>query len=690
MLEGSKQDKTAFIFKLIAFKNKPFFEFEDLVSFFKVVGNKEDPVFFASATMDLNDTAEREMASIIFEMMEKPANSKISQKEFIEFLMKDENHVELFNFLNSNPAKDRRNVKTQRNIYELQKNLDSLEDEINLLTELLLPQDQDVNNLKYFRRVSKTFGNALNNKLARDQNFAQKFSLRIAEFMTRTHNVPRETLSPNQFSNTAPMKFKTFADNQNFRTSEVRESIEKSVKANPKMRTGFRIEQTGEPFETFGSSSQANLEKSQKRNTVAEESDVKKGIISIRRVIEEMRKNIDKIIENQNKAIISNEPIRKEVLNIEENTNKKIVFLNNKNWHIVTSLINGIQKSIAVVSTDGNHIITKFDFKQHNKIQMESLTPNAFVSCKFKDYAPYVFQSIRRHFGITNEQYIRSIGVNTFKSAFFNKLSLMLSENSSGKSGSFFFHTSDGKFMIKTIRQSEFELLMHQLPDYHEHLLSNTNTLLNRFYGLYQLKCYDADQGVVFDLYVVVMNNVFDMEAPELIKHKYDLKGSSFGRLTRDFEVAKGAAKKDLNFLQEEVKLRVKSELRNSLIPQIEKDASFLARHHIIDYSMLVGIISADDDRQTANFHLSASEFSKKKSSKKSNYVESVDGKLHYYVGIIDTLTLFGGKKKSEFVIKRIFEGSGISCVPPDDYSERFIDFMSQAFVSEEHSEILC
>ena len=32
----------------------------------------------------------------------------------------------------------------------------------------------------------------------------------------------------------------------------------------------------------------------------------------------------------------------------------------------------------------------------------------------------------------------------------------MLSENSTGKSGSFFFHTADHKYMIKTIKKNEF------------------------------------------------------------------------------------------------------------------------------------------------------------------------------------------------------------------------------------------
>jgi 1-phosphatidylinositol-4-phosphate 5-kinase len=70
-------------------------------------------------------------------------------------------------------------------------------------------------------------------------------------------------------------------------------------------------------------------------------------------------------------------------------------------------------------------------------------------------------------FGISNEKYIKSIGIDTLRNTFFDKLSLMLSENSSGKSGSFFFHTSDGKYMVKTIHPSEFDILRSTLYSYY-------------------------------------------------------------------------------------------------------------------------------------------------------------------------------------------------------------------------------
>lgn len=87
----------------------------------------------------------------------------------------------------------------------------------------------------------------------------------------------------------------------------------------------------------------------------------------------------------------------------------------------------------------------------------------------------------------------------------------MLTENSSGKSGSFFFYTSDSKFMIKTIKKSEFHCLLRILKSYYSYLTRNPNSKITRYFGLHQIKCY-GKKGLIYDIYVTVMNNVFDVE----------------------------------------------------------------------------------------------------------------------------------------------------------------------------------
>ena len=59
---------------------------------------------------------------------------------------------------------------------------------------------------------------------------------------------------------------------------------------------------------------------------------------------------------------------------------------------------------------------------------------------------------------------------------------------STGKSGSFFYYTSDGKFMLKTIRKEEFKLMQKMLKDYYEHVSEkNTDSLICRIFGLHKI-----------------------------------------------------------------------------------------------------------------------------------------------------------------------------------------------------------
>ena len=47
-------------------------------------------------------------------------------------------------------------------------------------------------------------------------------------------------------------------------------------------------------------------------------------------------------------------------------------------------------------------------------------------------------------------------------------------------------------------------------------------------------------------------------------------------------------------------------------------------------------------------------------------------------MGIIDILTEFGAKKNFEHIARSIYQDKNtVSCVPPKQYGDRFLDFMS-------------
>ena len=82
-------------------------------------------------------------------------------------------------------------------------------------------------------------------------------------------------------------------------------------------------------------------------------------------------------------------------------------------------MMSGIQKAVrsnsAIQDTSAGALAT--DFKDRIKynnllsINPSSLAHSRDSSCKFRDYAPKIFALIRHHFGITDTEYIRSLGV---------------------------------------------------------------------------------------------------------------------------------------------------------------------------------------------------------------------------------------------------------------------------------------
>lgn len=65
-----------------------------------------------------------------------------------------------------------------------------------------------------------------------------------------------------------------------------------------------------------------------------------------------------------------------------------------------------------------------------------------FKVCKFFDYAPQVFNHIRKMFYIDNDNYLSSIGPETLLSSILKgDLSTLSELTSTGKSGSFFYYS---------------------------------------------------------------------------------------------------------------------------------------------------------------------------------------------------------------------------------------------------------
>lgn len=83
--------------------------------------------------------------------------------------------------------------------------------------------------------------------------------------------------------------------------------------------------------------------------------------------------------------------------------------------------------------------------------------------------------------------------------------------------------------MIKTLKESEFEILFETdfLVDYVMHLVRNPDSILSRYLGVYEVKLQDQ-----MPIFFFVTENQIGRDL-ENVKRCYDLKGSTFRRLTK-------------------------------------------------------------------------------------------------------------------------------------------------------------
>lgn len=192
---------------------------------------------------------------------------------------------------------------------------------------------------------------------------------------------------------------------------------------------------------------------------------------------------------------------------------------------------------------------------------------------KFKSYAPKIFHRLREFFDISAAAYMDSVCGD------YNFIEFI----SNSKSGQFFFYSHDGQYMLKTQTKEENKFMIRILPHYYQYLTENPNSLLVRILGMHRIKMYHLRRKVHF----VVMTSVFD--TPAQINTIYDLKGSLIGRSATQRERESGGVLKDNDLIADNCKLHLGAK-KAAFMAQLEKDAMFLAKLNIMDYSLLVGI----------------------------------------------------------------------------------------------------
>ncbi|KAI4367440.1 hypothetical protein MLD38_023179 [Melastoma candidum] len=245
--------------------------------------------------------------------------------------------------------------------------------------------------------------------------------------------------------------------------------------------------------------------------------------------------------------------------------------------YLMLNLQLGIRYTVGKITPVPRREVRSSDFGEQARIRMyfpsqgsQFTPPHYSIDFYWKDYCPMVFRNLREMFKLDAAEYMMSIcGDDGLRQM-----------NSPGKSGSIFYLSLDGRFVIKTLKKSELMVLTKMLPDYYRHVGDHENTLITKFFGLHRIKL-KGGKKVRF----VVMGNMFCTELR--IHRRYDLKGSTVGRCTDIDKITEDTTLKDLDL---SYVFHMDKLLRESFLKQVLLDCKFLESQNIIDYSLLLGL----------------------------------------------------------------------------------------------------
>lgn len=280
--------------------------------------------------------------------------------------------------------------------------------------------------------------------------------------------------------------------------------------------------------------------------------------------------------------------------------------------------------------------------------------------------------------------------------------------NGGGKSGEFFFFSADNKFIIKTVSDAEVEVFREILPAYTRHLKLNPNSVIAKIYGAFKFEIAEP-----YERYNLILMKNINGYPSDCVDRKYDLKGSTVGRITvKEVKIDITQLKhrgvlKDLDFDKFEKKINATQELKESLLSAIQNDIKFLSSMKLVDYSLALYVIDrkkyasttstespepSPDTKETEELKDPSSGETDISSNK--SLVEADDGSpesvvqfksitedKYYHIGIIDYLIQFGLKKRSEVFFKKLGAldpNLDISVQQPSYYGERFVKYMEK------------
>eukprot|EP00357_Protocruzia_adherens_P011736 CAMPEP_0114974466 /NCGR_PEP_ID=MMETSP0216-20121206/1535_1 /TAXON_ID=223996 /ORGANISM="Protocruzia adherens, Strain Boccale" /LENGTH=470 /DNA_ID=CAMNT_0002335091 /DNA_START=929 /DNA_END=2341 /DNA_ORIENTATION=- len=357
-----------------------------------------------------------------------------------------------------------------------------------------------------------------------------------------------------------------------------------------------------------------------------------------------------------------------------------------RNFYIsLVSILGGLHKEAVTHHKNSRSPHFEYKLKEFDIGDWLDMRMFHYFQVKVKLYYPEQFEALRMRCGISFNDLRRSLDPIS------NVDALRSAREGAGKSGSFFLFTSDMKFILKVVTDSEVNgflritkkaqaSFLDDFDTYFDYLEKNRDSLLAKVLGIYRIR--HAFYGS--KVYILLMENIqTPLGAYSGLQRTYDLKGSTFDRTTlREVPNVisqlcfEGKILKDNDFLHVEKRIYLPDEDRKRLFQQIERDLDFLESCRLMDYSLLM-TIRVEQDCDATTFPI----FADKPHCVYHGYTRQ-GSNVAITFGIIDYFQIYTHSKKLETVLKATFtaaRGSTISSQAPDDYAKRFLSFMKSA-----------
>ena len=246
--------------------------------------------------------------------------------------------------------------------------------------------------------------------------------------------------------------------------------------------------------------------------------------------------------------------------------------------------------------------------------------------------------------------------------------------SSSGKSGCFFFMSPDRKYILKSVKQQEFDFFREIMESYYHYMTVNPDSLIIRFLGLYSIRFPQIDERgkrTNREVHLVCMTNIRPPGAS--VSETYDLKGSSTGRqATEEEKKDSSVILKDLDWKR---KLHFGPIVRQRFLEQVSKDSRWLKQSRIMDYSLLLFISTSV--LPSSGPPCGISFFEKDQGGIQATDDYDRPSNERYYFGVIDILQEYNLRKLVEHKLKSFaWHEDDVSCMDPERYSLRFETFL--------------